>query len=182
MDFLQIGIAKGLIQFNVENTRITYVSRNKTYNFRDPEEIVRAESYVQLVEIYGYDPKRVDFEVTVPRRTPSDSADIVVYSDDECKSPYIVVECKKETATNAEFKQAIEQGFGNANSLRAAFVWVNSKTLSNYHDVANFAQAERIKNIKVNAIYAEAKQLREEGSAILESAKAEVERMILGET
>ncbi len=33
---------------------------------------------------------------------------------------------------------------------------------------------------KVNAIYAEAKQLREEGSAILESAKAEVERMILG--
>lgn len=119
MDFLQIGIAKGLIQFNVENTRITYVDRNKTYNFRDPEETVRAESYVQLVEVYGYDPKRIDFEVIVPRRTPSDLADIVVYSNDEMTEPYIVVECKKETATDAEYKQAIEQGFGNANSLRA---------------------------------------------------------------
>ncbi len=147
MDFIQIGIANGLIQFNAENTRITYVDRNKTYNFKDPEEIVRAESYIQLVEIYGYDPKRIDFEVTVPRRTPSDSADIVVYSDDACLAPYIVVECKKEAATNAEFKQAIEQGFGNANSLRAAFVWITSRTLSNYHDVANFAQQERIKNI-----------------------------------
>lgn len=147
MDYLKIGIDKGLIRFNVENTRITYVNRNKTYNFKDPEEIVRAESYIQLVELYGYDPKRIDFEVTVPRRTPSDSADIVVYSDDALTVPYIVVECKKEASTNAEFKQAIEQGFGNANSLRAAYVWINSKALSNYHDVANFGAQERIKNI-----------------------------------
>lgn len=41
-------------------------------------------------------------------------------------------------------------------------------------------QAEIVE--KVNAIYAEAKQLRDEGAAILESAKAEVERMILGES
>lgn len=147
MNLLQVGIEKGLISFNPENTRITYVNRNKTYNFKDPEESVRAEAYVQLVEEYSYSPDRIDFEVVVPRRTPSDSADIVVYSDVEMKVPYIVVECKKETATNAEFKQAIEQGFGNANSLRAAFVWITSKTLNNYHDVANFGAQERIKNI-----------------------------------
>lgn len=147
MNLLQTGIAKGLILLNAENTKITYPNRHKTYNFKNPEELVRAESYIQLVEIYGYLPMRIDFEVTVPRRTPSDSADIVVYSDDALTVPYIVVECKKETATNPEFKQAIEQGFGNANSLRAAYVWITSKTLSNYHDVANFGAQERILNI-----------------------------------
>ena len=147
MDFLQIGIARGLIQFNVENTRITYLNRNKTYNFRDPEETVRAESYVQLIEVYGYASKRIDFEVIVPRRTPSDLADIVVFSNDEMTEPYIVVECKRETATDAEYKQAIEQGFGNANSLRASYLWLTSKTLNNYYDVSNFPAQERIRNI-----------------------------------
>lgn len=147
MDFIQIGLDKKLIAFDENRTRITYIHRNKSYNFRDPEESVRAEAFVQLIEIYGYPEARIDFEVTVPRRTPSDSADIVVYSDDALTVPYIVVECKKESSTNAEFKQAIEQGFGNANSLRAAYVWITSRTLSNYHDVANFGAKERIKNI-----------------------------------
>ena len=147
MDYLQIGIAKGVISFNVENTRITYANRNKTYSFKDPEEIVRAETYVQLVEVYGYPSARIDFEVIVPRRTPSDLADIVVYSDDAMTEPYIVVECKRETVSDAEYRQAIEQGFGNTNSLRGSFLWLTSKTLSSYYDVINFPAQERIKNI-----------------------------------
>ena len=35
---------------------------------------------------------------------------------------------------------------------------------------------------RVEAIYAEAKLLREQGAEILKQAKAEVEKMILGET
>lgn len=146
MDYIQTGIAKNLIQFNDDKTRITYTNRNKSYNFKDPEETVRAETYVQLVEVYGYAPDKIDFEVRVPRRTPNDLADIVIYSDDALTHAYIVVECKTETATDAEYKQAIEQGFGNANSLKAAFLWVTSKTLNNYYDVANFGGMEREKN------------------------------------
>jgi type I restriction enzyme M protein len=67
-----------------------------------------------LIFSYGYLPERIELELTVPRRTPSDSADIIVFSDIERKKPYIVVECKKQTISEAEFVQAIEQGFGNA--------------------------------------------------------------------
>ena len=143
MNYLQIGITNGLIEFNADNTRITYTNRNKTYSFKDPEETVRAETFVQLIEVYGYAPENVDFEVRVPRRTPNDLADIVIYTDDKLTTAYIVVECKKEVVTDAEYKQAIEQGFGNANSLKAAFLWVTSKTLNNYYDVAGFGGMER---------------------------------------
>ncbi len=143
MNYLQIGITNGLIEFNADNTRITYTNRNKTYSFKDPEETVRAETFVQLIEVYGYAPENVDFEVRVPRRTPNDLADIVIYTDDKLTTAYIVVECKKEIVTDAEYKQAIEQGFGNANSLKAAFLWVTSKTLNNYYDVKNFGGMER---------------------------------------
>ncbi len=145
-DYLQTGIKNGLIQFNADKTRITFVKRNTTYNFKDPEETVRAETFVQLVEVYGYAPENIDFEVRVPRRTPNDLADIVVYTDETLTTAYIVVECKKEVVTDAEYKQAIEQGFGNANSLKAAFLWVTSKTLDNYYDVAGFGGMERERN------------------------------------
>lgn len=143
---MQTGIAKGLIKFNDDATRITYINRNKTYNFKDPEETIRAETYVQLIEVYGNTPENIDFEVRVPRRTPNDLADIVIYTDDTLTTAYIVVECKKEIVTDAEYKQAIKQGFGNSNSLKASFLWVTSKTLNNYYDVANFGGMEREKN------------------------------------
>ena len=41
MDYIQIGIAKGLISFNSDITRITYTNRNNTYSLKDPEETVR---------------------------------------------------------------------------------------------------------------------------------------------
>jgi len=55
----------------------------------------------------------------VPRRMPSDHADIVVYKDDACKQPYLVVENKAQELLPRERAQAIEQLFGNCNSLRA---------------------------------------------------------------
>ena len=62
--------------------------------------------------------------MTIPDRVPTDRADIVIFSDDECKKPYAVVECKRDGVTDAEFLQAIEQGVGNATwvKLRASYV------------------------------------------------------------
>lgn len=147
MTYLAEGEARGLIAFNENRNRIRYSRAWKTYNFNDPEEQVRAEIYLQLVLLYGYAPERIDFEVNMPGHTPNYWADIIVYSDDAKVSPYVVVECKKPDVTDAEFQQAILQGFGNANSIRAAYLWVTSGTLSRYFDVANFPSGEREKNI-----------------------------------
>src|SRR6266853_492850 len=147
MSYFSEGISKGLISFNENQSRIKYIHQNKTYNFNDPEEKVRAETFLQLVLVYGYQTRRIDLEVNVPRRTPNDWADIVVYNDDAHSSPYIVVECKQPNVRDEEFKQAIEQGFGNSNSLKAAFLWVTSATLNSYFNVKDFGGKEREKNI-----------------------------------
>ena len=79
---------------------------------------VRASYFAELVLDYEYPNKKIDFEVPVPRRKPEDRADIVIYEDTELKKPYLVVECKKDGITDAEFKQAIEQAFGNAKQFK----------------------------------------------------------------
>ncbi len=141
------GVEKGLISFNEDKTRITYKQQQKTYNYRDPEEQVRAEIYLQLILEYGYLTKRIQLEYIVPRRTPSDLADIVVFEDDLCKTPFIVVECKKQSVSEAEFIQAIEQGFGNANSLSAYYLWITTELKSKYYNVKDFPPMERVLNL-----------------------------------
>lgn len=141
------GIAENLISFNEDKTKITYKQQQKTYNYKDPEEQVRAEIYLQLIIEYGYLAKRIQLEYIVPRRTPSDLADIVVFEDDLCKTPFIVVECKKQNISEAEFIQAIEQGFGNANSLSACYLWVTTELKSKYYNVKEFPSMERVLNL-----------------------------------
>ena len=144
----QRGIEKEYISLSADRKKITYhCSRDYTTSFKNPEEKVRASYFAELVLDYNYPTKRIDFEVTIPRRTPEDRADIVVYEDDELKKPYLVVECKKDGITDAEFKQAIEQVFGNANSLRAKFATVIAGTTRTAFNVADFKPSEREKNV-----------------------------------
>lgn len=111
-------MARGFIQ--IDGGRITYaLNQRKSYAWTDPEEWARCATLAFLIIARQYPPQRIRVEVTVPRRTPSDLADIVVYADDSCRSPYLVVENKADGQTPAQRRQAIEQLFGNANSLRA---------------------------------------------------------------
>lgn len=145
---IQLGLDSHLITLNEDRSRITYnCSRDYSTSFKNPEEIVRASYFVDLVLKYKYPKEQIDFEVTVPRRTPEDRADIVVYEDKERKSPYLIVECKKDGITDQEFKQAIEQAFGNANSLRGKFASVVAGITKTAFDVAEFEPAEREKNV-----------------------------------
>ncbi len=146
-DFLQIGQQKGYIQLLNDEKRIHYVVPNKNYRFTDPEEKVRAKFYVELIERYQYAPNRIDLEVTVPRRTPSDLADIVVFQDDDKKNPFIVIECKKDGISEAEFKQAVEQVFGNCNSLGGHYAVVVAGNTRSSFDVKNHKPSERSENI-----------------------------------
>lgn len=146
MELIERGEKAGLIRFDDGRKTITYIAAGKRQRYTDPEEQVRAETYLQLIFDYGYEAKRIELERIVPRRTPSDLADIVVFSDDKHKTPWIVVECKRQEISDAEFMQAIEQGFGNANSLAAPYLIVTSGLKTQYYDVKNFPALEREAN------------------------------------
>ena len=146
-DFLRIGEQKGYIEFLNERTTIRYITPDKKYRFTDPEEQVRARFYVELIELFQYAQNRIDLEVRVPRRTPSDLADIVVFLDDDKKNPFIVVECKKDEISEAEFEQAIEQAFGNCNSLGGHYAVVVAGNTRRAFDVKNYKPGERSENI-----------------------------------
>jgi type I restriction enzyme M protein len=148
MENIKRGTGKGIISLSDNESRITYkCSREYSVSFKNPEEKVRASYFVELVEDYHYPQERIGLEVTIPRRTPEDRADIVIFEDNTLKKPYLVVECKKDGISDAEFKQAIEQVFGNANSLRAKFASVIAGTTRTVFDVAGFTPSEREKNV-----------------------------------
>ena len=145
-EILDKGIENKLI--SIDDKRITYYAKlEKSYSYKDPEEKVRAIVFIRLVLDYKYDRNDIDFEVKVPRRTPEDLADIVVYEKNNDTQPYIVVECKKDGITDNQFNQAIEQVFGNANSLRAKYAWVVAGNTETAFDVKNFDSMERSKNV-----------------------------------
>lgn len=142
---IQEAQRRGFIE--IKNNRVTYVLANKrSEDWTDPEEWVRCHSVAFLVLVKDYPPNRIKTEVVVPRRTPSDIADIVVYSDDQCRTPYLVVEDKRAGLSSTERAQAIEQLFGNANSLRAPLGLFDSGDESLLFDVANHPAMERDAN------------------------------------
>lgn len=142
MTYLERAIADGyaFVTGSEGKEWITYVtSDNHKEKYSDPEEKVRAEFWAELIYEYDYPANRIKVEVTIPDRVPTDRADIVIFSDDECKKPFAVVECKKDGVTDAEFLQAIEQGVGNATwvKLRASYVVVIAGATHRVLDFSN---------------------------------------------
>ena len=150
---LQRAIKDGHINITGEEgkRKIEYVnSEGRFENYEDPEEQVRAAFYAELIYNYSYPVNHIKIEVTVPDRLPTNRADIVIFSDNECKRPYAVVECKRDGVTDAEFSQAIEQGVGNATwvKLRAQYVVIIAGGTRRVLDVSDaYGIFEREKNI-----------------------------------
>lgn len=142
---INLGKEKKLLE--ITGDKVRYVLVGKTYKISDPEEKVRAPYYIELITKYKYPPSRIDLEVVVPRRKPEDKADIVVYEDEEKRKPFIVVECKKDGISQSEIEQAIEQAFGNANSLGAKYTILVAGNIRVAYDVAKFPPMERKRNI-----------------------------------
>lgn len=139
------AIARGFIE--IKGGRAHYnLNQKRSYDWGDPEEWVRARTIAFLIVSKSYPANRLRTEVTVPRRTPSDQADIVVYEDDRCQVPYLVVENKADDQSAAGRKQGIEQLFGNANSLRAPLGLYDEGGEHVFFDVQNFPSTERKAN------------------------------------
>lgn len=142
---VQEAVKRGVIEF--KDGRVTYhLGTKKSYEWRDPEEWVRARSIAFLIVERDYPANRILTEVQVPRRTPSDLADVVVYRDDARKHPYLVIENKAANQSPRARSQAIEQAFGNANSLRAELTLYDEFSDSALFDVTNYPAGERTSN------------------------------------
>ena len=136
-DYIQIGIEKGIISFNDDMSRITYIYQNKHRNYNNPEEKVQAEAFLRLIIDYKYPINRIKLFVAVPMGSETKEADIVVFKDDLCLMPYILVECKKQEISEAEFQQAIGQAYSYAFAMAGElkYVWVTSGIKSDYFEV-----------------------------------------------
>lgn len=133
--YIKEGINQGLIRFYDEDKRVEYVHQKKSRNYTSPEEKVQAEAYCRLILEYGYPVQRVINFVNVSKGSNHKlEADIIVYNDDECLQPHIVVECKEEEVTESAFILAIEQGFSYAKNLanEVKYIWVTSKIKNSY--------------------------------------------------
>lgn len=151
--YLDRAIDDGHIRLDANSRlqKVLYVAVQRSERWADPEEKVRAEFYADLIYRYGYAPERIGVEITVPDRSPSDYADLVIFKDDERKRPFAVIECKNEAISDAEFAQAVEQAWGNGNAakFRAAYVGVVAGATRRFLDCDDkrFGALERDKNV-----------------------------------
>ena len=146
--YLDRALADGHAEFTGEgrNERIHYIAAGHSERWSDPEEKVRAEFWSELIYKYDYQSERIQFEVNVPRRTPNDYADLVVFNDDELKSPYFVFECKATDVSDAAFNQSIEQACGNRASLGAQYCGAVAGLTRRLLRFDNFPPGERDRN------------------------------------
>lgn len=136
-DYIQIGIEKGLISFNEENSRIKYCYQGKERNYNNPEEKVQALAFLQLVIDYNYPERQIKQFEPVTMGSEVKEADIVVFEDEVCVKPLILVECKKQDVSEAEFQQAINQAYSYAFALpnEVKYVWITSGIKNDYFEV-----------------------------------------------
>ena len=136
----QEAIKRGIVQ--LDNHRIVYKIRNqKSYAATDPEEVVRADTMAFLTIMKGYKAKRIQTEV-VGRH--GDFADIVLYKDDRCTNPWLVVENKKRD--ERALQEAENQAFANATALGAEYVMIDNGEKSVLWALRGFNSREKERN------------------------------------
>ena len=120
-EYLKLGRQKGY--FVLDKGKIKYIAVGKSYNFSDLEEKTRMMFYFNLIEKYKYPADRIEFEVGVSDEilNKDKCADIVVFTNDEQRKPYIVVECRKDGISDLEFERAVKKAITNAWSTGALF-------------------------------------------------------------
>ena len=130
------GEKSNLIKISEDLSTITYINQNVTRNFNNPEEKIQAETFCQLVLRYNYPVEQVKLYVKVTVGSDTKEADIIVYNDNECKKPHIIVECKKVSINEQEFKQAVRQAYAYAFATAGTvkYIWVTSGIKNEYYE------------------------------------------------
>jgi len=135
INWIAKGIEKGLVKFSPDGKRIEYLHHGVTRDFTKPEAPVEALAYLSLVLQYDYPPDRIRLFAPVTMGSDLREADIEVFADARHETPLVIVECKKEEVSEAEFRQAVEQAFSYAVSEGAKYVWTTSGIKNEYYEV-----------------------------------------------
>lgn len=143
MNIIEKGQKLGLIKFDESESLITYVHQGIIRNYQNPEEKIQAQTFLKLIIDYNYPVNQVKQFVKVQMGAETKEADIIIYSDKELKSPFIIVECKKSTITELEFQRAIDQCFSYAIAKGAKFTWITSGIKNSYFRVLKEKTDER---------------------------------------
>ena len=101
---ITLGLKEKL--FSIKDNRIIYNIKNqKNYEFTDntPEELVRAETLVKLIEEYKYELENIEFEVTSQQGGGNKFADIVIYYPNSNKA-FLVLELKADSTKDSKEK------------------------------------------------------------------------------
>lgn len=137
MSLIDQGLLKNLISITEDGKQIKYKNYHRPRPFTNPEEKVQAEVFLKLVLDYGYKPERIKLYEAVKMGSDTREADIIVYNDDACDEPHILVECKRPEVSEQEFQQAIDQAYSYAYALpnNIKYVWVTSGAKDEYFEV-----------------------------------------------
>lgn len=144
IDIIAEGIKQQLIRFDGDKKYIIYRNENIRRNYENPEEKVQAESFLRLVLVYKYPVNRIRQFVSVQMGSETKEADIMVYADNDVKTPHIVVECKKQEVSELEFVRAVDQAFSYAVAEGGKYVWVTSGLKNEYYEVPAKKPKDRI--------------------------------------
>ena len=153
MELIPQGIANNLIAFSEDGKTIIYLHQNQKRNYSNHEEQVQAETFLKLVLEYGYPVQHIQQFVPVKMGVSNKQADIVVYRDDACTLPYIVVECKSQDISEQEFKkEGVDQAFGYAHALAGTtkFIWA---TKGNKEEFYRFDKDKNTKTTEADIPY-----------------------------
>ena len=145
------GLEKGILEYTEDGNKLIYKEigkdkEDKTYSIKNPEELVRASVFTELILNYGYTKEFINLEVKTPHRQPGYYADMVIFDDKENKSPYIVVEIKRDGISDSELNQAIEQTFSYSGVLNTKFCMLVAGTTRIAYDLRKSKTFERYKN------------------------------------
>jgi len=109
---VKFGEEKGYFSISRDGSKITYLAQGYADNFLDPEEQVRAELYVDLIEKYKYKPDKNILELEKyrkighPHKKTDIKMDIVVY--DESHNPFMLFELKSREDYEKYFESSIK--------------------------------------------------------------------------
>lgn len=135
VDWISKGERTGLVRLSADGKRIEYLHHGISRDYTKPEASVEALAYISLVLQYDYPPDRIQLFAPVTMGSDLREADIEVFADAKHETPLIIVECKKEEVSEAEFRQAVEQAFSYAVSEGAKYVWTTSGIKNEYYEV-----------------------------------------------
>jgi hypothetical protein len=103
------------IKIDEKQDKIFYFARNtRKYKWSNPEEKVRAKTFYELVNEYGYSPENIDLEVTAQQGSSGETrADLVIFKPNG--ETFAVIELKKQD-TNETIEKIRKQARSYARS------------------------------------------------------------------